>query len=661
MEDMHRHAQLYQQQEFCNYLGLTELATANAVATAMRELANSNVARRSLRVRTQQQLDRMRGDARGKRRQRKREREREQQQDNQPDNVEQHQQQQQQHEDGQESNQLTSSSSISRRNSSSSRSSSSSSSATRSVTSHSNENQQNPSLHSHNFEHAQQKMEFVYCPQRNKPNLPLETAFANVYAAAAPVHVYESIQDRLRQARESKPAIYIVQTVTNNGLPKLPVREAPVVEKVAPQLTRKTPEKKSNFPVQVVVKKTAPRKLPKKTAKRRRTTGAGTSASTSAAAVPERELITRSMNSKMLRNRKVNMLKTCELSDGAAQGRNRQRLAGGTNAAISGKRLKGGKKTPKKPEPEEPGQNEQNQERQLQMQKYKKEFEKEQQEQQEMLAASVEMLKIERGARAKSLPAEFNDASDLTQALVDEGQKDSAMSRQLGGMVNNTVIGPPPFSAAVRRCVNLVRKSRERPPAEVSDQHQFNASHVQLPLLTSPTASTHGMPHFSRRPQHSVSAQEKLRIQSSIQMTPPGGLLSLTTCPAKLRNPLSGKYGKVLHVYYELDQLIAVQERFISFWKCSKIFDILQNKSTTNDVAATAAASPSAVGDAFGKNTTNTKTARTNFGESDKFESVEQRWVFLGGLRRNVNGMFLLSVSITFIKYSFLILLQILR
>lgn len=647
MEDMHRHAQLYQQQEFCNYLGLTELATANAVATAMRELANSNVARRSLRVRTQQQLDRMRGDARGKRRQRKREREQQDQQDNQPDNVEHHQhQQQQQHEDGQESNQLTSSSSSnSRRNSSSS----SSSSSSRSVTSHSNENQQNPSLHSHNFQHAQQKMGFVYCPPRNKPNLPLETAFANVYAAAAPVHVYESIQDRLRQARESKPAIYIVQTVTNNGLPKLPVRESPVVEEVveevvAPQVTRKTPEKKSNFPVQVeVVKKTTPRKLPKKTAKRRRTTGAGASASTSAAAVPERELITRSMNSKMLRNRKVNMLKTCELSDTAAQGRNRQRLAGGTNAAISGKRLKGGKKTAKKPEPEEPGQHEQDQARQLQMQKYKKEFEKEQQEQQEMLAASVVMLKTERGARAKSLPADFNDASELTEAHVDEGQKDSAMSRQFGGIVNNRAIGPPPFSAAVRRCVNLVRQSRQRLPTESSDQHQYDAPQVQLPLLTSPTASTHGMPHFSRRPQHSVSAQEKLRIQSSIQMTPPGGLLSLSTCPTKLRNPLSGKYGKVLHVYYELDQLIAVQERFISFWKCSKIFDILQNKSTTNDVAATPAAS--AVGDAFGKNTTNTKTARTNFGEPDKFETAEQRWVFLGGLRRNVNGMLLFSVS----------------
>lgn len=655
MEDMHRHVQLYQQQEFCNYLGLTELATANAVATAMRELANSNVARRSLRVRTQQQLDRMRSDVRGKRRQRKREREQQQQQqqlqqqDKQPDYVD---QQQQQPEEEQESNQLTSSSSRSGRNSSSSRSSTNS----RSVTSHSNEHQQNHSLHNHNFQHAQQKMEFVYCPQRTQPNLPLETAFANVYAAAAPAHVYESIQDRLRQARESKPSIYIVQTVTNNGLPKLPTRESPVVEEMAPQSTRKTPEKKSNFPVQVVVKKTTPRKLPKKNAKRRRTTGAGTSASTSAAALPERELITRSMNSKMLRNRKVNMLKTCELSDGTAQGRNRQRLAGGTNTTISGKRLKGGKKTAKKPE-DEP---ELNHEKELQMQKYKKEFEQTNREQQEMLAASVDMVRTERGGRAKSLPANFDNTSDMTLALVD-GQTDSQTSRQLGGIVTRA-IGPPPYSAAVRHCVNLVRKSRERPPAESRerppaesrdlppaesrDQHQFNAFHMQFEPLTSPTASTHGMLHFSRRPHLSSSAQERLRIQSSIQMTPPGGLVALKTSPAQLRNPLSGKYGKVLHVYYELDQLIAVQERFISFWKCSKIYDLLQNKSTTtNDVAAIAAttttAAASTVGDTFGKNTTTTKTARTNFGESDKFESVEQRWVFLGGLRRNVNGMLL--------------------
>lgn len=276
------------------------------------------------------------------------------------------------------------------------------------------------------------------------------------------------------------------------------------------------------------------------------------------------------------------------------------------------------------------------------MQKYKKEFEQKNQEQQEMLAASVDMVKTERGARAKSLPANFNNTSDLTLGE----QKDSQMSRQLGGIITRA-IGPPPYSAAVRHCVNLVRRSRERPPAEsrerapaeYRDQHQFNASHIQLAPLTSPTASTHGMPHFSRRPHLSGSAHERLRIQSSIQMTPPGGLVALTTSPAQLRNPLSGKYGKVLHVYYELDQLIAVQERFISFWKCSKIYDLLQNKSTTTNDVAAAAAAASTVGDTFGKNTTTTKTARTNFGESDKFESVEQRWVFLGGLRRNVNGL----------------------
>ncbi|XP_036229833.2 uncharacterized protein [Bactrocera oleae] len=47
----------HQQQEFCNYLGLTGLSTANAVANAVAELAKCNLTRRSLRVRRLKQQE----------------------------------------------------------------------------------------------------------------------------------------------------------------------------------------------------------------------------------------------------------------------------------------------------------------------------------------------------------------------------------------------------------------------------------------------------------------------------------------------------------------------------------------------------------------------------------------------------------------------------
>lgn len=45
----------HQQHEFCNYLGLTGMSTATAMANAVAELAQSNLTRRSLRVQRQQQ------------------------------------------------------------------------------------------------------------------------------------------------------------------------------------------------------------------------------------------------------------------------------------------------------------------------------------------------------------------------------------------------------------------------------------------------------------------------------------------------------------------------------------------------------------------------------------------------------------------------------
>lgn len=594
-EDIQRHVHLYQQQEFCNYLGLTELATANAVATAMRELANSTVARRSLRVRTQQQMDRMRSDVRGKRRQRQ-----QQQHDDQPDHGKQQQMEEQQynHTDEEAKRSIPSDNSSNDGNSNSN--SSSSSRTSLSV------NQEHSSLHTNEYSMAE-KIDFIYYPQKNDANISLQTAFAKAYAAAAPTHcnLHESIQDRLRQARESKPSIYIVKTVANNDQPK--ARQSPVME--APPSDKNTPEKNNGNPE--VVKKTA-RKLPKKTAKRRRTTAGGATASTSAATVPERELITRSMNSKMLRNRKVNMLKTYELSDVPVLGRGKQRLSGGTNTNNS-KRLKGGKKTPKKLDLKE---HDLDLLRQQHQNRIKETNQLQKQEEQQLLDASKAIYKteIEKSHRAKSLPPALNISSDLPQTEGDSAADvDSPMKQYTRINTNKVMVAPPSNLNTVRDCLNLVLKTRDKAPQNAIP---WNPSESVMELAPNSPSPSQRVPHFSRRPQRSKSTEEKERIKNSIHMVPPGGLLSLTTSSTTLRNPLAGKYGKVLHVYYELDHLIVAQERFVSFWKYSKIFDLLQSKATGSEDSAAAATAKSV-------------------GET---ETSEQRWVFLGGLRRTSNG-----------------------
>lgn len=55
----------------------------------------------------------------------------------------------------------------------------------------------------------------------------------------------------------------------------------------------------------------------------------------------------------------------------------------------------------------------------------------------------------------------------------------------------------------------------------------------------------------------------------------PGGIYYWSTASSLLPNPLKGKNGKVLHIYYELDILIVVQEKLVSFWKYSKLLNVL--------------------------------------------------------------------------------------
>lgn len=54
-------------------------------------------------------------------------------------------------------------------------------------------------------------------------------------------------------------------------------------------------------------------------------------------------------------------------------------------------------------------------------------------------------------------------------------------------------------------------------------------------------------------------------------------LNSLPSATQSMRNPLKLEYGVVLYIYHEVDILIVIQERLVSFWKCSKLINILSS------------------------------------------------------------------------------------
>ncbi|TMW49631.1 hypothetical protein DOY81_005277 [Sarcophaga bullata] len=59
-----------------------------------------------------------------------------------------------------------------------------------------------------------------------------------------------------------------------------------------------------------------------------------------------------------------------------------------------------------------------------------------------------------------------------------------------------------------------------------------------------------------------------------------------SSCKQSMKNPLKMEYGSVLYIYHELDILIVIQERLVSFWKYSKLINILtlfpSNKANYN-------------------------------------------------------------------------------
>lgn len=665
-------AQFSEQHEFCNYLGLTELATANAVATAMRELANSNVARRSLRVRTQQQLDRMRSDVRGKRRERQQQQQNQQQREQQP-----------QEKIGHRLNSDSNSSSNNSNVSSAKKTALSGNSAVPAASSsfvYPRPSAMNPDpvspptieyyYHAQCGEQQNQQSNSLMVAS-DFHTMSLEAAFAKVYAAAAPAQneLHECMQSRLRQARETKPSIYIVKSLNNEPAPTIvPGRHS---------LTHASPErlqynKKPEQAGAAKLSRKSPKKLSPKASKRRRTTVGVASAT----APHERELVTRStthMNSKLLRNRKVNLLKSYELSDAMAHGRGKQRLSGGS--APANKRLntpKVVKKSLKKlPTPTEQvvishASSQQHRSDQQQPSPKPKKLRTQPEEQK----VTVKRKRL----RAKSLPTALNiqqkqptGVGDTNMVTVkpdlnpNQQQQAKLLMDTQEFITNHAVVCPPLYNAAVRRYVNAVCNPKEHQSPEQQQQMQqqqqqqsqsqpqlpegfydMSLSYAQLakPSLMYPPLSpppSQRAPHFSRRARQVAGTSDVDEPPvPNIQITPPGGLLSLTKGSTVLRNPLAGKNGKVLYIYYELDQLIVLQEKLVSFWKYSKVFNVLQ-KATTEDNNATATQQHAF--NIFGTNPNqNTKRDSADSDKSD--ESNNQRWIYLGGTRRITNGQY---------------------
>lgn len=644
--EYHKNTQVYEQHEFCQYLGLTELATANAVSNAMRELAKSTVARRSLRVRTQQQLDRMRRDVRGKRRQKEKRDPQEQKQDEKP---------------------LTSESNSS-------------------VEHHSNCSSNPKSLKMTGKEVTLEEVvttkmplprisppaptiEYYYHSPSGKvqhhPNALLTVKEANSLSLPAHNDLHESIQNRLRQARETKPSIYIVKSL-NNSVPNIStsaVSPTQLTPSTKPLKYNNTPE-----PIDVAPKMSGKvnKKTPQKTTtRRRRTTAGGTIV---ASIPPDRELITRSMNSKMLRNRKVNMLKTFELAD-VAQSRNKLRLSGGSVAAgkrTTSKTAKRALRKPKTPSPlYQPVDDSQQHRLELQQKQQNQQCPSKSKSPKTSRTPNrtttnpklIELTKRKR-FRAKSLPITFHldelqrvafgdvNGEPVTPEMSQMHQLHLPKpSMDTHGLITKQALVSPPLYSEVRTPKKQLQQQplaeKEKLSPRLEEICDVIGPHAQLtkptliyPPLSPPTSQR--TPQFSWRKRQMAGSNliPKVDKVPQVPMTPPGGLLCLTQVSTTLRNPLAGKNGKVLYMYYELEQLIVLQERVISFWKYSKIFNVLQ-KAKPDESSNNATVTQKHPFNIFGANTIGIS------GESDRTDpgGIEQSWVYLGGTRRTTNDM----------------------
>ncbi|XP_026843275.1 uncharacterized protein LOC6596278 [Drosophila persimilis] len=694
-------AMFYEQQEFCNYLGLTEMSTAHAVATAMRELANSTMARRSLRVRTQEQLDRMRTDVRGRRKVRK------------------------QHSEQSTEGQAAAAATEEQRQSTQTYDQYYEAQGDRPIASEDEAEDgdaDNSCSKSELVEAAfaqvhaaatptqgqlpetvqQQKQEDNRC---SKSEL-VEAAFAKVYAAAAPARedLLESMQKRLRQARETKPSIYIVQSMSNAPPVSLPV-ELPVAlpgpRTRTPSPTRHVetanyggprPSLESSSPYRSQTKhnrrptKTQAQasKTPRKSQAESRKPRASVGASSPTKAV--RDLVTRStthMNSKLLRNRKVSLLKSYALSDADA-GRGK-RLSGGNARGTSAKKsAKGAKKlTAEAAEALEKMSPEQHRLKQQQTAASppKSPTKTSGKGANALLGdAGGKLPKSHRRARAHTMPGPgasvpksafkpfpVDQFPSSLHVPADPPHIKALMEGSQKFLEKHTRTSPAKdlvdeYSFSVRMCARQQEPlldqqiqlqqhfMQDYPPySQYTNSSSYSHAHGQYAPLAKPVlllpplsrteaghkASEQDL-HFSRR--RPSQQAEKAGVAGSYMdinhTLPPGGMLRLSDGSRMLSNPLAGKHGKVLYIYYELDQLIVLQEHRVSFWKYSKVFNVLHKPHTPYSTSASEnrAASHSALPGQDEPKVTESEHSHT-------YEDFERgpRWVNLGKLRRITN------------------------
>ncbi|KAH8314129.1 hypothetical protein KR067_013434, partial [Drosophila pandora] len=621
-------AMFYEQQEFCNYLGLTELATANAVATAMRELANSTIARRSLRVRPQQQLDRMRSDVRGKRRGKERERDRQQGNDkNKPVNTS---------SDGSTDKDENFTSQAPHPANEGDVSLESVCEATTEPT-----DQLQPVLPAKDVPLADQMQgdgsdarkelrEKSKTPVEEEPNTndkepnkmkwintdistmmqdlqrkkleehrakSVEAAFAKVYEAAAPAQskVLECMQQRLRQARENKPSIFIIQATHNassqthtptptqtSHMSSSPAHlieacgdvSAPHPSAIVSSSKKQThfkphPEKPAANPLKRATIATDPKtaRIPKhrkthgapkqetpRVPKRRRTTVA---APLSGKQPRVRDLVTRStthLNSKLLRNRKVNLLKSYALTDEVGQNRGKRLSGGTTQSAKKVPTSKTARSGLKRTEPAEKTLPEQHRLQQQQVPpntpRRSKAIKPSPTPTSTSTNAPIIPVKRTKRLRTKSLPATFENAP-----------------------ANHVAAAP------------AATQSPKVVPKIPSDEHKAavrestpELAYAQPVLIYPPTpqpAPLNSKFGGERRVRQNAGIAAHPIPENNLQYTPPGGLMRLNEGSSQLPNPLNPLHGLVLYMYYELEQLIVVQESCISFWKFSKVFNVL--------------------------------------------------------------------------------------
>ncbi|XP_017075762.2 uncharacterized protein LOC108110972 [Drosophila eugracilis] len=672
----------YEQQEFCNYLGLTEMSTANAVATAMRELANSTVARRSLRVRPQHQLDRMRSDVRGKRRERERERQ----------------------QDKDKKINLTTSSELSTDKEETLApqivESVPEADAVPSLSRQISAGHQRPLNHLYGSHSREEGERFVVKSrlEQERPRSPkklatqrsskdrersqspkkpeqqnqrspnendgkkeqeenrepkdrrvqyVEAAFAKVYEAAAPAQskLLESMQQRLRQARETKPSIYIIKA-TSNALPQAlspgrqESRTSPVsahIDKVFSELSAPRPSAVISRPVKAnpiitsPVKASSPVLSPQSpkvikhrkthgaskpvTATKRRRTTVGAPSSGKQARV--RDLVTRStthLNSKLLRNRKVSLLKSYALSDEVALGRVK-RLSGGTaqgaKKVLMPKIVRGGLR---RPEPVDKSLPEQHRLQQQQLAppntpRKVKGVKENTTATTSATKAPDRLTKRTKRSRAKSLPANLKAVSNT----IPDAVPTNTMLRitELAREVQKDLFDPH----------NHLVDSAVVETADLTHVHSptITQSPYAQPVLVYPPSPI--SPPLNAEPRRPRQQAGKVNPADQVLTTPPGGLLRLSEGSSTLANPLSAKHGQVLYMYYELEQLIVLQENYVTFWKYSKVFNVLHQprQQTSFDVVRKSPAP---------------QLHPRNSKDTDQEMDVGPRWVYLGRVRR---------------------------